>query len=129
MWQKKTGGCFNPFKLNGISHCYQLDQSFSNFRGVGWYFSYFPNFSCIFCKQTVKILTRHNIVRCLIWICNICPCPIKRKLGLYGLMSHQKNFREWLSGRVLDLRPKGCRFEPHRHHWVVILEQDTFILA
>ena len=34
-----------------------------------------------------------------------------------------------LSGRVLDSRPKGRRFEPHRHHCFVVLEQDTFILA
>ena len=36
---------------------------------------------------------------------------------------------QWLSGRVLDSRPKGRRFEPLRRHCVVILEQDTFILA
>ena len=36
---------------------------------------------------------------------------------------------QWLSGRVLDSRPKGCGFEPHRCHCVVVLEQDTFILA
>ena len=35
----------------------------------------------------------------------------------------------WLSGRVLDSRPRGHRFEPHRRHCVVVLEQDTFILA
>ena len=34
-----------------------------------------------------------------------------------------------LSGRVLDSRPKGRGFEPHRRHSVVVLEQDTFILA
>ena len=33
------------------------------------------------------------------------------------------------SGRVLDSRPKGRRFEPHRCHCAVVLEQDTFILA
>ena len=33
------------------------------------------------------------------------------------------------SGRVLDSRPKGCGFEPHRRHCVKVLEQDTFILA
>ena len=33
------------------------------------------------------------------------------------------------SGRVLDLRPKGSGFEPHRRHCVVVLEQATFILA
>ena len=36
---------------------------------------------------------------------------------------------QWLSGRVLDLRPRGRGFEPDRHHCVVVLEQDTFILA
>ena len=36
---------------------------------------------------------------------------------------------QWLSGRVLDSRPKGRGFEPHRRHCVVFLEQDTFILA
>ena len=36
---------------------------------------------------------------------------------------------QWHSGRVLDSRPRGCGFEPHRHHCVLVLEQDTFILA
>ena len=36
---------------------------------------------------------------------------------------------QWLSGRVLDSRPKGSGFEPHRRNCVVVLEQDTFILA
>ena len=36
---------------------------------------------------------------------------------------------QWLSGRVLDSRPRGRGFEPHRRHCVVFLEQDTFILA
>ena len=35
---------------------------------------------------------------------------------------------QWLSGRVLDSRPKGRGFEPHRCHCVVVLELDTFIL-
>ena len=33
------------------------------------------------------------------------------------------------SCRVLDSRPRGRGFEPHRRHFVVVLEQDTFILA
>ena len=36
---------------------------------------------------------------------------------------------QWLSGRVLDSRPKGRGFKPHRGHCVVVFEQDTFILA
>ena len=31
---------FNPFKPNEISHYYQLDQSISALRVVGWYFSF-----------------------------------------------------------------------------------------
>ena len=31
---------------------------------------------------------------------------------------------QWLSGRVLDLRPKGCGFEPHRRHCVVSLSKN-----
>ena len=36
---------------------------------------------------------------------------------------------QWLSGRMLDSRPKGRGFESLRGHCVVVLEQDTFILA
>ena len=36
---------------------------------------------------------------------------------------------QWLSGGVLDSKPRGCGFKPHRRHCVVVLEQDTFILA
>ena len=36
---------------------------------------------------------------------------------------------QWVSGRVLDSRLKGRGFEPHRRHCVVVLEQDTSILA
>ena len=36
---------------------------------------------------------------------------------------------KWLSGRVLDSIPRSHGFEPHRRHCVVVLEQDTFILA
>ena len=36
---------------------------------------------------------------------------------------------QWLSGRVLDLRPRGLGFKPHWRHCIVVLELDTFILA
>ena len=41
----------------------------------------------------------------------------------------QKKGAQWLSGRVLDSRPRGHGFEPHRRHCVVAHEQDTYILA
>ena len=30
---------------------------------------------------------------------------------------------QWLSGRVLDWRPRGRRYEPHRHHCIVSLSK------
>ena len=43
---------------------------------------------------------------------------------------------QWLSGRMLDSRPMGGRFEPHRRQVRAsqaslrcVLEQDTLILA
>ena len=36
---------------------------------------------------------------------------------------------QWFSGRVLDSRQRGRGFEPHRRHCVVVVDQDTFILA
>ena len=50
------------------------------------------------------------------------PCYIKVNHVIKGHF-------QWLSGRVLDSRPKGRGFEPHRRHCVVVFEQDTFILA
>ena len=48
---------------------------------------------------------------------------------LVSRISTESGGAQWLSGRVLDSRPKGSGFEPHRRHCVVVLEQDTFILA
>ena len=45
------------------------------------------------------------------------------------LMQNTRLGAQWLSGRVLDSRPKGRGFEPYQRHCVVVLEQDTFILA
>ena len=41
----------------------------------------------------------------------------------------QKLGAQWLSGRVLDSRVRGRGFKPHWCHCIVVLEQDTFILA
>ena len=36
---------------------------------------------------------------------------------------------QWHRGRVLDSRPRGCRFQPHGRHCVVVPEKDTCILV
>ena len=33
---------------------------------------------------------------------------------------------QWLSGRVLDSRPRGRRFEPHQWHFVVSLSKNIY---
>ena len=76
----------NQLKPNGLAFPYKKDNTISNFRGAGWYFSFFyPNFDRTFYKQIEKILSRHHIMRCLIWVCTVCLCSIKSTLGLYGL--------------------------------------------
>ena len=62
------------------------------------------------------------------------PLSLKNRLFRFLNIIFKKNSKitsgaQWLSGRVLDSRPRGRGFEPHRPHCVVVLEQDTFILA
>ena len=52
---------------------------------------------------------------------------MKDRLKKYSIKVEDKT--QWLSGRVLDSRPRGRGFDPHRQHCIVVLEQDTFILA
>ena len=47
----------------------------------------------------------------------------------YLLYYLSKEGAQWLDGRVLDSRPRGRGFEPHRRHCLEVLEQDTIILA
>ena len=59
---------------------------------------------------------------------NICYCSEAFSLCSAKILLGESG-AQWLSGRVLDSRPKGRGFEPHRRHCVVVFEQDTFILA
>ena len=70
---------------NVLSHPYQLDESISNFRVVGWwYFSFlFIFLKRNFCKQTVENLIRRHVLSDLMLHC--LPMSQKRTLGLYGL--------------------------------------------
>ena len=40
------------------------------------------------------------------------------------ISDHWNKGAQWLSGRVLDSRPKGRGFEPHRRHCVVSLSKN-----
>ena len=51
--------------------------------------------------------------------------PLDRPLllSLYKSQDTTQEGAQWLSGRVLDSRTKGCRFEPHQRHCVVSLSK------
>ena len=57
---------------------------------------------------------------------------IKHSKALDALQSKGKpctSGAQWLSGRVVDSRPRGCRLEPHWHHCVVSLSKTHLYRA
>ena len=71
--------------------------------------------------QTVKSQMNYRIMRHFIGISTVCKDKKKN--------SQQKcKGAQWLSSRVLDLRPRDCRFEPHRCHCVVSLSKTHLSL-
>ena len=95
--------CFNPFKVNGISHSSQLDQSISILGLLGGIFHFHSNFNGTFCAQTVETLIRHCILQCLIWVCTV-------------FMSHIKDARltwvNWLKEKQY-VNPKPADLDLH----------------
>ena len=50
--------------------------------------------------------------------------PVHEILEFIALFSNKDSMgAQWLSGRVLDLRSRGCGFDPHWHHCVVSLSK------
>ena len=52
----------------------------------------------------------------------MCTCNDYQNLAHFN--EHVYMGAQWLSGRVLDSRPKGRGFEPHRRHCVVSLSKN-----
>ena len=71
-----------------------------------------------------------NVVSFLLY-----PTEVKRlkcaMLGAFTVHTHLEswNMKRERSGSVVECLTRDRRFEPHRRHCVVVLEQDTFILA
>ena len=84
----------------------------------------------IFCCEKVSYVKKLSILTPLPWVfLNVYMVSGKTTIVVWPGSKLFLNFlmgAQWLSGRVLDSRPKGHGFEPH---CVVVLEQDTFILA
>ena len=78
----------NPHLPNGLSHPYQLDESFFSFQGcLVYFFHFYQVFDRNSCEQTVETLFKRRILRRLIWVCTVCLCPKNGTPGLYGLNS------------------------------------------
>ena len=72
-----------------------------------------------------KILLKKRLVKCFLDAAKgLRSNPVKHKDVINSELGAQ-----WFSGSVLDPRPRSGGFETHQRHWVVALEQDTFILA
>ena len=50
--------------------------------------------------------------------------PTTKFTKMYSLYQARKKGAQWLSGRVLDSRPRGRGFESHRRHCVVSLSKN-----
>ena len=64
---------------------------------------------------------------CRVPVCSELTLSIKMEFSIQ--INSSAMGAQWLSGRVLDSRPRGRGFKPQWRHYVVVLEQDTFILA
>ena len=83
----------NPFPILGV---------------LSGFYHCFPILIGTFYKQTVKILIRHRIMRCLIWTCTVCLRPIKRTPCLYGITIPLFA----LVIEVLGIHKNGCMYHP-----------------
>ena len=86
------------------------------------------------CRKTQRQVLPHNLIKDK--LIDLIERTFQKEGSPYlacndrnAFFTSEKQGAQWLSGRVLDSRPKGRGFEPHRRHCVVVLEQDTFILA
>ena len=95
---------------------------------ISWSFSY-NAFVKLPGKQKLEATTRP----CYIHISVITSCVIKRLYSIYIaskvaiLLLFFRNMER--SGLVVECLTRDRGFEPHRRHCVMVLEQDTFILA
>ena len=47
----------------------------------------------------------------------------KKRISLCSVAEELRQGAQWLSGRVLDSKPRGRGFMPHLRHWVVSLSK------
>ena len=69
-----------------------------------------------------SVLVHENLILMALWRVSLCICALTRA---FASQIHKAWMlgAQWLSGRVLDSRPRGRGFEPHRRHCVVSLSK------
>ena len=132
------GGCTGLYKCIHLSKCHIVGNHMSRlqlFVFMIWLFYSVPDFVCFDALQPSQQFFSH--VRSLSCLPGLNQYKAEDKVSCSRIQCSASNETrtspqsgaQWLSGRVLDLRPKGGEFEPHQRHCVGVLEQDTFILA
>ena len=86
----------NPFKLNVISHCYQLDESISNFWVDDWYFSFLFIFQLklLFANSGEPDQTPHFAAFDLVLHC--LPMSHKKEARLIWVNMYEQAFQQHL---------------------------------
>ena len=56
------------------------------------------------------------------------PVPIRVFTECLSLHLADERGVQWLSSRVLDLRPRGCEFKSHWSQWVVCYSKTLYLL-
>ena len=97
----------NPFMPKDLATLISMICPFPTLWVMGGILHFCPIFNRTSCKQTVKIQTRHRIMRCLICSCTVCLCPIKRTLGL-----------NWLTSLLTYTARLGVKFNPLMRHGI-----------
>ena len=69
-----------------------------------------------------RYCSQHELKRASLWQTPFLPSITMQPIHWFSFW--EKMGAQWLSGRVLDSRPKGRGFEPHRRHCVVSLSKN-----
>ena len=107
--QKKTKNCFSKLIIAGQKYCRMLSLQYFP-PSLSYHLSVRP-LSCLFLSDPLRQVLLYSYrgmnITGIMWNkCSLSLSPI-----------HQG--AQWLSGRVLDMRSRGCWLEPHRQYCVV----------
>ena len=95
-------------------------KRFYNFEASHWYLSHMLRHS-LNAHAQLSSWARDLVFTSFAYICDKYQNHLCKLFSAISFNSSITVEGQWLSGRVLDSRPRGCRFKPHRRHCVVSL--------